>query len=1590
MKIKNEKINERLIFKSNINIFIKVIFFWLIIDSINADGCFISNKTIIASQWLNNIICLGAENLRYINIATFSSGDMIVEATSSSDYSDRIFYGIKRNGDPFFTDGQYHSKITVSGETESNNARNEAEIFIVTIDNTEYLFSLGMGSNIYAELYDLNNQVILSKKLATSLLSTSKIYSVRGAASYLVVSGTNYIIFPFIDSSEDFYIKRIYFSSTNIESNSPTLKSYSVSSRGRVVSCFITGSNYIICLFLHISKAVWQYYHIGIYDTNLNKKKEIVTDYYSVDYTLGKEFNYFSKCIHLEENIGAFIFFKASGTVIHSVDTYPTIIFREVESATSLNEYLYEISLDKKTFNQGILLNDFIKISTTKLCFISASSSKDDLYIVLINIFNTNKIVLRYYTLNIFTKYTFKILSDMRLNLYNNYISFGFSFCRQESCDDNSDSHYAGLMIFSYPNGTDYSLNITKYIFDNNDSNNLSIDLKNHVRIDNNVFGLIYSKIIIKEIENCNNIGLISSINTDTNININYEMGKNEKIKLNFNSLNIFNCMISYIYQITEPDFTIYNNYAERYTDYGEDTADIFNNSKSTYESRKLYYYMLLEQNLVIECLDENCDLCPENRLDYCLVCRFDYTINNGAKICYPEFDPTEYAETLKDTIELSEEKINNNEESDTVIESTNNQKTEGIEQSESVTTTEKTNNQNNEEIEQSECDTKTINNQKIEETEQNESDTPIETTSNQNTEETEQSESDTTTETTSNQNTEEIEQSESDTTTETTSNQNTEEIEQSESDTTIEHTSNLNIEETGQKESDTTKETINDQNTEEIKQNESGTTTESINNEEIIQIIELEKECTNDQILNNECDNGKMANEQIKEIFNSIRDNILKEDYHGENKIIETENVVIQLSTLEDQKNGNNPNVSTIDIGQCENILKTRYNISDEQSLIVLKTDIKNEDLTSTYVQYEIYHPITKEQLDLTYCKDVTIIVSVPVNLDDNTVSLYDSLSESGYNLFDSEDDFYNDICSTYTSQNGTDMILSDRKKEIYSAVENISMCQTGCEFESYNKTTKKAKCNCEVQTNSIETDVSKIDFSAAAVASSFISTLKNSNFLVMKCYKLAIDITNLLKNKGRIIMTLIYFLYLIALVVYIIKDRNKIKTYINTILKSKVNDNNLSKDNINSKNEIINITQGKKNKKSEYLINKKKNKEKESKKMKNISNKNNKLNKEKNKDNKKHKDIKKIKDDKNEKNKKNKKSKFFPNQKNKKNIIKKQINITKDPPKKTKKNKNSISGTLELINSTTKRINTSSALSQSKKSQNKININIIPIQNINYGKLKKKEKNENGKTITNYKPQIKTEKTVNIFKNNHKKDRNSFKIKDLNDQELNTLEYKMAVNIDKRTYLQFYWSLLKKKQLILFAVLPANDYNIRSLKILLFLISFSLYFTINGFFFSDDTMHKIHEDSGEFNIIFQIPQILYSSIVSAAINMILKLLSLSEKNILSIKKEKDLKIATKASKNIRTCITIKFIIFFILSNILLLLFWYFISCFCAVYTNTQMILIEDTLISFGLSLLYPFGLNLLPGMLRIPALRSKNKDKKLLYQISCLVALI
>ena len=156
---------------------------------------------------------------------------------------------------------------------------------------------------------------------------------------------------------------------------------------------------------------------------------------------------------------------------------------------------------------------------------------------------------------------------------------------------------------------------------------------------------------------------------------------------------------------------------------------------------------------------------------------------------------------------------------------------------------------------------------------------------------------------------------------------------------------------------------------------------------------------------------------------------------------------------------------------------------------------------------------------------------------------------------------------------------------------------------------------------------------------------------------------------------------------------------------------------------------------------------------------------------------------------------------------------------------------------------------------------------------------------------------------------------------------------------------------------------------------------------------MHKLYEDEGKFNFIYQLPQILYSSLISIVLNTLLKILALSEEEIINLKKMKRRKNKGDIEKKeveIKNKMKIKFIAYFIVSTIFLFFFWYYLSMFCSIYRNTQIHLISDTLISFGLSFIYLLGIYLLPGLFRIPALSNKKNKRKYLYQISNMLQLL
>ena len=70
-----------------------------------------------------------------------------------------------------------------------------------------------------------------------------------------------------------------------------------------------------------------------------------------------------------------------------------------------------------------------------------------------------------------------------------------------------------------------------------------------------------------------------------------------------------------------------------------------------------------------------------------------------------------------------------------------------------------------------------------------------------------------------------------------------------------------------------------------------------------------------------------------------------------------------------------------------------------------------------------------------------------------------------------------------------------------------------------------------------------------------------------------------------------------------------------------------------------------------------------------------------------------------------------------------------------------------------------------------------------------------------------------------------------------------------------------------------------------------------------------------------------------------------------------------------------------------LFLFYWYIIVIFCALYKNTQVSFIKDTLFSFLISILLPFVLYLIPSILRVLAIRNKKNQLKCIYKLSDII---
>ena len=633
-----------------------------------------------------------------------------------------------------------------------------------------------------------------------------------------------------------------------------------------------------------------------------------------------------------------------------------------------------------------------------------------------------------------------------------------------------------------------------------------------------------------------------------------------------------------------------------------------------------------------------------------------------------------------------------------------------------------------------------------------------------------------------------------------------------------------------------------------------------------------------------------------------------------GNDIIFSNGKVTISITSISNQKNNNYINISTINFGKCESLLREEYSISNNSNLYILKIDDYISKLNKLKVEYEVYYyPLSESFLkkaDLSLCKNEKIEISIPVNLSSSEMDKYNQ--SSGY---------YNDICYTLTTEKGTDECLEDRRNEFID--NNLSICDEDCQFSEYDYENKKAICSCI--TKITLPLISQIQFNKEKLLNNFVDIHNIANIKVLKCIKSFFNKNNMFKNAANYLMIILFLLGTTSVFVFCFYNKIKIKEHLNQICLENILDKGK-----------IKVFNGNKNKKEKKISN------------------NNKLKLKGN-------EPPKIK---NKNKKQNKKNKVQFNNSNNNNLNKeksKKLDTEISPRKNKIIKKKKINVLTEGDNRKIK--NNRIKNYRKKKYESESSDYALKKESMNFQKEKKK---------------IEDQKTLE-----------KEEIEKYTDIEMNLLKYEEAIKSDQRTYWQYYLSLLRTKHILIFTIYPNKDYNSQIIKIYIFLLTFFINYSFSAMFYTDSTMHKIYVDEGSFDFTYQLPQMLYSLIISSVLKIILNILGLYGNKIIEVKnKKKD--ITNESIIKISKIILIKISFFFILTYIIIFFFWIYLGCFCYVYHNTQVHLLLDVVISFLITFVVYFIIYLIPGIFRMCSLKSRKGESPKLYKFSLLLQMI
>ena len=169
----------------------------------------------------------------------------------------------------------------------------------------------------------------------------------------------------------------------------------------------------------------------------------------------------------------------------------------------------------------------------------------------------------------------------------------------------------------------------------------------------------------------------------------------------------------------------------------------------------------------------------------------------------------------------------------------------------------------------------------------------------------------------------------------------------------------------------------------------------------ELIETHKCVANCSINDLFRNKCrinykeeNTENLRNKIIEEILKGNLGKILEQISLNKAEFIYIEDYAVhQITTLDNQIGQHN--LSNINFGECEKILREKYINNSDEELIIYKIENKVGSFNIPIIEYVLFNKNGSIKLNLSLCDNIKVEYNIPVSINENEIYKNDPLSD-------------------------------------------------------------------------------------------------------------------------------------------------------------------------------------------------------------------------------------------------------------------------------------------------------------------------------------------------------------------------------------------------------------------------------------------------------------------------------------------------------------------------------------------------------------------------------------------------------------------